>query len=54
MNVARAIPQIERMIEEARQYIQRGDYDPEYDDITPHIFEDIGRALFLALYTEER
>ena len=37
-------------IEQARQYIQSDDYDREYDDITPHIFEEIGEALFLAVY----
>ena len=44
---------IERELEQARRYVQSGDYDPEYDDITPHIFEGIGEALFEAAYPPE-
>ena len=43
---------IAREIEQARRYVQSGGYDPEYDDITPHIFEGIGDALFEAAYPQ--
>jgi len=44
---------IEEHIEQARALIQDADYDREYDDITPHLFEEIGATLFQAVYSPE-
>jgi len=42
---------IEAHIEQARALIQDADYDREYDDITPCLFEEIGATLFQAVYS---
>jgi len=41
---------IECQIEHARTYMQRDNYAPRFDDITPDLFQAIGNALFNAVY----
>lgn len=44
---------IEARFRDILEYLSKSDYDKEYDDITPHLFEEIGDALFYAVFEDD-